>query len=69
MNASHTYIVNLMVPHKARCGSVEASRAGNPEEGGSSRVGGKMCLLVKMRDWAIGKLQHHFFYNIFDTYI
>ena len=50
-------------------GSVGASRAGNPEGGGSSRVGGKMCLLVKMRDWAIGKLQHHFFYNIFDTYI
>jgi len=37
-----------MFSQKARCGSVEASRAGNPEEGGSSPVGGKVCLLVEM---------------------
>jgi hypothetical protein len=31
-----TYIVKLLFSQKAECGSVEASRAGNPEEGGSS---------------------------------
>jgi len=36
-----------MFSQKARRGSVGASRAGNPEEGGSSRVGGKVCLLVE----------------------
>jgi hypothetical protein len=35
------------------CGSVGASRAGNPEEGGSSWVGGKVCLLVEMWDWVM----------------
>ena len=34
-------------------GSVGASRAGNPEGGGSSWVGGKVCLLVEMWDWAM----------------
>ena len=33
---------------KAVCGWVEACWAGNPEEGGSSWVGGKVCLLVEM---------------------
>ena len=40
--------VLICVVQKAECGSVEASRAGNPEEGGSSPVGGKVCLLVGM---------------------
>ena len=61
MSSFETYIVNLMCSQKARCGSVEARRAGNPEEGGSSPVGGKVCLLVELWDWAIGKLQHHSF--------
>ena len=43
-----TYIVKVMFSQKARCGSVGASWAGKPEEGGSSRVGGKVCLLVEM---------------------
>jgi hypothetical protein len=31
-----TYMVKLLFPQKAMCGSVGASRAGNPEVGGSS---------------------------------
>ena len=61
-----------MFSQKARCGSVGASRAGNLEEGGSSRVGGKVCLLVEMWDWAmwdwgweIGNTVHHFFHHFF----
>ena len=34
--------LELMFSQKAMCGSVEASRAGNPEGGGSSRVGGNV---------------------------
>ena len=34
--------LKLMFSQKAMCGSVEASRAGNPEGGGSSRVGGNV---------------------------
>ena len=41
-------MVKLLFSQKAEFGSVGASRAGKPEEGGSSRVGGKVCLLVEM---------------------
>ena len=34
--------LKLMLSQKAICGSVGARRAGNPEEGGSSWVGGKV---------------------------
>ena len=56
-----------MVPHKARCGSVEASRAGNPEEGGSSPVGGQSVFVggyVRLGYWEVAASLFYNFFNI-----
>lgn len=61
-----TYIVKLMFSQKARRGSVGASRAGNPEEGGSSPVGGQSVFVggyVRLGYWEVAA---SLFYNLFN---